>query len=401
MANNVFERSKFLGSCKDMTGDVLLRVFFVDLEGFTWTENARNATLDNLNRAVDFLERKAAQEGVSLKFFKTTCDFSLNLYPYTYPSPLDYERAFGIELMRVYNSEYRVLGALEGFQTALLFFMNFPEGRSTANMSKPEYNVDLEYACLYPNVFFPFECIVHELMHLFGAFDFYYPDRLAKAVSEAFPRSIMLNSAIAPQIDDVTKYLIGWHDRPSLRAKQILNTVSGLSLEDIHRERIAQDNSSYTVINKAAATYYGPVVNMLPEGRGKQVMRSGTVYEGGFHMNKYLGEGTVTFPNGDVFKGYFVNDLGSGTLYRNGRAVETGTYGYQEIVFPNGDRYLGELYNMKMHGYGKLLSTDGSFYMGCFQNGQKHGRGLLRTADYRAYEGDFAFGRSSNLRSID
>ena len=49
--------------------------------------------------------------------------------------------------------------------------------------------------------------LTHELLHLFGAIDLYYPDNLKQVGKKHLPGSIMCDGNV---IDDLTRYLIGW-----------------------------------------------------------------------------------------------------------------------------------------------------------------------------------------------
>ena len=58
--------------------------------------------------------------------------------------------------------------------------------------------------------------------------------------------------------------------------------------------------------------YRGPVAdvngNQLPDGQGTMVHGDGRIYEGKWKIGHWHGQGRATFPNGDVFRGYYPYD---------------------------------------------------------------------------------------------
>lgn len=82
------------------------------------------------------------------------------------------------------------------------------------------------------------------------------------------------------------------------------------------------------------------------------------------------GLGTYYYANGDVFDGQYVN----GTRFEG------------VLTMANGNKYVGQFDNDKMHGEGQLLMKDGSSYVGEFRENKRCGRGrLYRHLEY--YEG--------------
>src|ERR671936_2685573 len=86
------------------------------------------------------------------------------------------------------------------------------------------------------------------------------------------------------------------------------------------------------------ASYSGPCVNGLAEGRG---FAHGTAtYEGDFRAGRKHGRGVKTWPNGDRYEGDFVEDRKEGTgMYVWGRRSPWA-----------GQRYTGGFLNDRRHG---------------------------------------------------
>ena len=121
-------------------------------------------------------------------------------------------------------------------------------------------------------------------------------------------------------------------------------------------------------------TYVGPLKDGKPEGKGKVVFDSGSVYEGDFHNGWRDGEGVHTFANGDRYEGSFKEDM------RTGQA---------EYIFKNGDVYEGVFLDGKLTGNGKVKYADGSVYEGDLKDMIREGRGKCTWVDGRVFEGEW------------
>ena len=73
---------------------------------------------------------------------------------------------------------------------------------------------------------FDMNVLTHELLHQFGAVDYYYPDVTIQAAQRYFPQSVMLSGT---EIDDLTRYLIGWTSDLSDAAISFLKETSSVN----------------------------------------------------------------------------------------------------------------------------------------------------------------------------
>ena len=113
--------------------------------------------------------------------------------------------------------------------------------------------------------------------------------------------------------------------------------------------------------------YKGRFVNGDMEGKGKLIKADGTIFEGNFLKNHLQGKGAptdpnkVTYPNGDTYVGEFIDtvETGQGQL-----VIATGTY-------------VGEVVNGLPHGKGHFIWNNGSSYYGDFLEGQMTGKGTI------------------------
>ena len=248
--------------------------------------------------------------------------------------------------------------------------------------------------------------ILHEVLHVFGAADLYYPPQVAQAAGRILGESVMMNSD-CQVLDDLTKYLIGWHRQPTAKARQLLMATAGITeqmvsdalqaenqvrngygrktysngtvYEGEFQEGVADGRGTFYYTN--GSVYQGDVKNGSFEGRGTLRYAGGTVYEGTFQNHQFHGRGRICYADGSVYEGTFRNGLQqgrgrysyvSGTVYegefRNGEPCGCGIY-----LFSNGDRYEGEVQNGKLHGRGCLTYADGTVRRGRFVNDEYKG----------------------------
>ena len=106
--------------------------------------------------------------------------------------------------------------------------------------------------------------------------------------------------------------------------------------------------------------YIGPLLNGLPNGKGKIYYKNGNIhYEGDMINGKREGYGKENYDNG-----YYIGE------FKNNKRNGKGKY-----IWKNGVIYEGEYINGLSEGYGKDIYKDGSYYIGYWQKDLKHGKG--------------------------
>eukprot|EP00602_Paraphysomonas_sp_CaronLab_P007983 CAMPEP_0185034708 /NCGR_PEP_ID=MMETSP1103-20130426/24814_1 /TAXON_ID=36769 /ORGANISM="Paraphysomonas bandaiensis, Strain Caron Lab Isolate" /LENGTH=656 /DNA_ID=CAMNT_0027571469 /DNA_START=198 /DNA_END=2168 /DNA_ORIENTATION=+ len=126
------------------------------------------------------------------------------------------------------------------------------------------------------------------------------------------------------------------------------------------------------------------------QGRGKMTFADGTVYEGEWVEDRQEGNGTLTSADGDtVYEGGFVGGEyeGEGSLSSSFDVAE------KNSVHRNSIQYKGGFKNGVYHGRGVLTNAlSGTTYEGEFSEGKRHGRGTLRRTEDDAveYDGEWA-----------
>lgn len=131
--------------------------------------------------------------------------------------------------------------------------------------------------------------------------------------------------------------------------------------------------------------YLGRLVEGKPHGMGTMMYPNGDRFEGYFEHGLKMGQGKMTLASGHTFDGFWVRDRLNGTV---------------TMVSPTGDRYQGSLGgNHQPQGQGRLVFASGDQYSGQFAMGKPQGQGVLvfgRTRGSNAgdrYEGQFDRGQ--------
>lgn len=124
--------------------------------------------------------------------------------------------------------------------------------------------------------------------------------------------------------------------------------------------------------------YYGGLTDGLPDGKGKEIWKEGSVYEGNYSLGMRTGPGQFVWPDGSSYKGNFLNNEMDG---------------YGVYMWSNGNKYEGMWLQSQMHGEGKFTWSNGNQYIGQYVNGLKHGTGNFIWADGRLVKSKWFHGK--------
>lgn len=225
-----------LGNCKNLKGNPLVVLLFVDDDESNWSaEEVTEYTDKYVKEGLAYLEDKAKEWGVYLNF--TVKSYSTPLSDYT----LRYEGSV-IKDLRINGSSKDVLDQAaydmgyssnwelySKFRTEhknndddviFLTFLNKAGKSYTRHMISTGQTSYSEHCVIFSDYLEgdSFGCkastVAHELLHLFGAEDFYdgYREILAY---KTYPKDIMLwmpTEAYENEIGDFTAYTVGWTD---------------------------------------------------------------------------------------------------------------------------------------------------------------------------------------------
>ena len=396
MSYHCLKRYKDGGICQALTGKIFWSFVYVDDAESGWSRTEKEAQDRTNVKVIQYLKEEGRKEGVYLQMFNKiwTVRVSYAMRQENRSSwTEDFAKTAGFPSFRDLNRSLQK--QYPGGQIFFVFLVN-KSGRAFASSSVNEGAADAEYCVVYrgePG------SILHEVLHVFGAADLYYPPQVAQAAGRILGESVMMNSD-CQVLDDLTKYLIGWHRQPTAKARQLLMATAGITeqmvsdalqaenqvrdgygrktysngtvYEGEFQEGVADGRGTFYYTN--GSVYQGDVKNGSFEGRGTLRYAGGTVYEGTFQNHQFHGRGCIRFADGAAYEGDFQQGkrqgngryvFASGTVYegefRNGEPCGCGIY-----LFSNGDRYEGEVQNGKLHGRGCLTYADGTVRRGRF-----------------------------------
>ena len=234
MAYHCLTQARDAGSCRRLRGTVLFYLVFVNEPGQRWTDAERRKVKAYFDRTAKYLMDSARRERVGLQILRESCQLFMK-------EPMAKEarerwRA-GFAKARGYRDMKSLHGSLlyhHKAQEAAFIFASKRRDRSYAMQAEKDTNSYVEALTLYWDL--NRQALLHEILHLFGAEDYYYPTQVKAAARKYFPYSVMLNAS-SPVIDDLTKYLIGWTDQLTPRAQAMLRDTADVSkqLVDVSR----------------------------------------------------------------------------------------------------------------------------------------------------------------------
>lgn len=294
-----------------------------------------------------------------------------------------------------------LIGEEYGADTGIILFCFNKSGRSYAEAAAEEGAP--EYAVIYEH---DVSTYMHEMLHLFGTMDYYYPEEV-KTVAEKYFSGTIMATGTKPVVDSLSAFVVGWTDEVSDEGLAFLEETAFYSLEDAEdagEEETVTGNVKDRPIRgivdgevREIGLYTGEMVDGAANGKGEIKYHNGDYCEGEFDYGVLNGDGTYIWANGDRKSGTWVNGEleGSGTYVQaDGQSYEgefVGGIYHGEGTYRDGkgNSYVGQWVNGKFHGDGKYTWADGSVYNGEFSDGNLTGYGRYISADGKVLEGYF------------
>jgi len=296
-----FVKTANRGDTKRLVGKVLVNFFLITDDKTTWTDYDLRVLKGSHKIATARLLAEAKSYGVNL-------ELKFNYVPCTISGVYDRDNsptAQAKEAMRSvgYSTPNNVVNLLRREhgvdEVALLFCYNAPNrsfALPTADAS------GFEYAVLYGRD----EDYRHELLHLFGARDFYLPPAIDTLANHYFPDSVMLSSN--GRMDEFTAYLVGWRWKIGQKGAAFLESCKDLTADAWDEGEEENHFTGTKTVVRANGTYTGEFRNGIIFGKGKMVYNNGDVYEGDWQNGLRHGQGTLTKQNGEVQSGVWEYD---------------------------------------------------------------------------------------------
>ncbi|MBQ2954026.1 MAG: hypothetical protein IJE07_10860 [Clostridia bacterium] len=390
-AGHILLEDKDMGPCKQLTGSVEVVVLIVSTGDEPWTEAEITAIRQEAQTACRMLRTEASIHGadltLSLKFHTVSVDEVDNMNGSDAWVDKALSKASGLH------------GTMHGTawsNTPLLIFVSTP-GRAYAVSQYADYFA--EYAVLYRGD--DSAVIRHEMMHLFGAQDYYVEETIAAAAERLCPNSIMLSSDYSGTVDELTAYTVGWTEEPGSVARQMLEETASVTPEGYIQSQADNQITGLGTTSDADTTYNGMLVNGVSQGWGHMTWKNGDSYLGYWQQGQRDGKGMYFWADGTLFAGDFTCSKRTGwgvTLWPDGTSyvgdyLEGARHGRGVYTWADGSVYSGDFVNGQRTGQGTLINASGSVYTGGFLDGEYSGHGTLVFTDGSSYTGGFLNGR--------
>lgn len=225
--NHAFLVHKNRGMSRYLRGKVLVELVFVSDRQSFWTHSEKDDFYSTHKSALNEIQRQAKAAGTSLSFTTLQGEVTYNgtLDPKDFSEfystiRTQFLRQRKFELYKDYISTRKQ--SYEVDEVAVVFVLE-QRFRAFAQPSQ-----EFEYCAVTSDS--NAHVICHELLHLFGAVDLYYPCHIYGLTMKYFPKSIMCTWE-GMEVDQLNQYLIGWKTELSPTAKAFVNKVSDYTEE--------------------------------------------------------------------------------------------------------------------------------------------------------------------------
>lgn len=369
LRNHVYLNYRKWQHYRKLTGKVAITVIFVSNPEGSWSDGEISNVKNDLQSAVSRITSDAASYGAQVNISTHYKTVSTSVKIVDGKTDEWVKSALSAAGLPELNKLISGLESAYGVDSAPVFFVANHGGRAHA---QPSYR----YSVLYEDA----HAFYHELSHLYGARDFYFPDDVEKLTETYIPNSIMVNSSEGV-MEDFTAYLIGWTDSLTPNAMGFLQSTAYLTQEYLATEKEKDSYTGYvTDFPLGKGTYTGYLIDGMRHGQGKHIFEDGSVWEGTFVYGPLEGYGKIITESGNVMEGNF---------------VKSSLHGQGTYTWASGAKYVGQWVNGKQSGQGTWTGNTGNTYTGGFLNGNFHGQGTYKWADGGSYTGGYDNGNRS------
>lgn len=237
-----------LGTNSELNGKIKVHLFFVDDDESSWDKKSVDQFTENqIMPGLDFLENEAKRYGKKLDFSVKRYSTAFNEgYTLKYNGTIKKSKENGSHTMDIPAHVAERLGygdAAEmhdqlyednGHNEVVLLFLINKDGRSFAYQQSKEYDNPyintLEYSVVfkryhgkdpdYDKLTHAAATVAHEILHTYGAPDFYSPEERKQLLLELYKEDIMMLDYLnidEMNVGEYTAYAVGWRDKtPSI-----------------------------------------------------------------------------------------------------------------------------------------------------------------------------------------
>ena len=222
-----------LGTCRNLSGNVSVILFYMDDFESSWTsEEITNFTNNEVKPGLAFLEKEAKSYGVELNL-SIKQSYSSIFYDDEVIVSIKETGLATIDVLSQaayslnYSSDEEMIADFKSqYGTEVVCFTIFNKNGTAYAINPPRgETMQIEEHC----IIFAYDLnsnrndpigsqssiVAHEMLHLFGAEDFYATTNRKTLAKKYYPADIMLGAnyyIITNNIDDATAFYIGWSD---------------------------------------------------------------------------------------------------------------------------------------------------------------------------------------------
>ena len=378
------------GNCTELIGTVYVNVFLVDDTVSSWSSESIAELKASFAEQEESLEADARSYGKMLDiiYVYTAVSIAVEINTDNKDKSWQNDVFSKLDLVSAASAQLLLQSKNGGDSNPIVLAVN-KTGRAYAawNTGNASERVTLYSSSL--------DSLRHELCHLYGARDFYYPAE-AKELANKHLRDSLMNSG--ESVDALTAYLIGWDDELDENAKAFLEDTKHFTKEYLDEEQSKQTvTGNVTDYPLSYGIYTGYLEYGVPNGYGKLIYTGGDVYEGDFVGGRLHGKGTYRWANGNTYEGDWVNSSmsGKGTYTWSSGEIYEGDWvdghrtGKGKFIWTTGDIYDGDWVDGERTGKGTFIWASGATYIGDYVNGVRTGKGKYIWTNGNVYEGDF------------
>lgn len=234
--NHFYLKARGIGASRKLWGKVALITVYAYKTPDCWSTKSKQDLIFAIDKAITLLEKEAKSYGAELKIVPYFMDINL---------PSDFER---FQAFNYIKNNFKV-NTMEEMQKSFEKHYNVDEapvmivydelGRSSAAMQHTSIQARDEISSIFKSSSgFSYTTIAHEILHQFGATDFYFPKKVEAAAKKYFINSVM-GIGSRDIVDDLTAYLVGWK-----------NTLSENSYRFLRKTKWLTEKKYYKVLEK-------------------------------------------------------------------------------------------------------------------------------------------------------
>ena len=233
--NNFFLKARNIGASRKLKGNIMLMVCFMKRTPAEFSVLTERNFFTALNEACRWLTAEAKRYGARLDIRYT--QFTIDV-----PKDADPRSAYGL-VREYFDSNTINMDQLQmryekrmNVDEAPFVFVFDEVARSFAKKQAVASRVDNEASIIFKDTAsaFSWSTIAHELLHQFGAIDYYYP-RAVTELAQRYIKNSIMGIGRRNVLDDLSAYLVGIKDTISADTYYFLKDTMWMDLEQYDR----------------------------------------------------------------------------------------------------------------------------------------------------------------------